>query len=87
MGMPCQVNSILRLSRSQGYPNPLSLHQPYQVQKSGYRIFPIDVPLQLVDEAWVAHADIIIHSLTWENQRTVITFEIARIYELPFPLK
>lgn len=87
MGMPCEVNSILRLQRSQGYPNPLNLHEHYSVQKAGYRILPIDVPIQLVDDNWLAQADIIIHRLSWENQSTSILFEVVRIYELPFSLK
>lgn len=87
MGMPCQVNSILRLKRSQGYPDPLTLHDRYQISKSGYRIFPIDVPIQLVDQDWVAHADVVIQRLTWEQQTTQIDFTVVRIYESPFPLK
>jgi hypothetical protein len=87
MGMPCQVNSILRLKRSQGYPDPLTLHGHYQVSKSGYRIFPIDVPIQLVDQDWIAHADVVIHRLTWEQQATQLDFTVVRVYESPFPLK
>jgi hypothetical protein len=85
--MPCQVNSILRLKRSQGYPGSLVLGKPYQVTKDGYRIFPLDVPLQLVDADWVAHADVVIHRLLWQRQTTQINFEIVRIYDLPFSLR
>jgi hypothetical protein len=87
MGMPCEVNSILRLAQSQDFPNPLHLNQSYQVTKQGYRIFPLDVPIQLVDGDWLAHADVTIHQLTWHQQTTTLTFEITRIYPLPFPLK
>ncbi len=87
MGMPCQVNSILRLQRSQGYPDAVEPGRRYQVTKAGYRILPMDVPLQLVDETWVAYADVVVHRLTWEGDVTTIDFEIVRIYELPFPLK
>jgi hypothetical protein len=87
MGMPCQVNSILRLARSQGYPDPLDPNLPYQVTKQGYRILPMDVPLQLVDENWIAHADVMIQRLTWEQQTTTIDFKVVRVYTVPFPLK
>ncbi|MBD2021580.1 DUF2584 family protein [Leptolyngbya sp. FACHB-36] len=87
MGMPCQVNSIVRLKRSQGYPDRLTLHEQHRVAKSGYRIFPLDVPLQLVDDDWIAHADVVIRSLTWENQTTTLTLEVVRLYESPFALK
>jgi Protein of unknown function (DUF2584) len=85
MGMPCQVNSILKLN--QEYPSQLTLDTIYQATKSGYRILPIDVPIPLVDEYWIAHADVIIEKLTWQQGRTHLTFGISRIYAQPFVLK
>ncbi len=87
MGMPCEVNSILKLKRSQGYPDQLKLTSQHQVIKEGYRIIPIDVPILLVDENWIAHSDIVISKLIWENNKTIIAFEIKRIYDLPFSIK
>lgn len=84
MGMPCQVNSILKISPSKGYPQTLEIGTQHKVQKDGYRIFPIDVPLCLVDENWLAHADVIINKLTWQNQLTHLEFRIIRIYDAPF---
>jgi len=86
MGMPCQVNSILKLKRSRDYPE-LVVGTRHHAQKDGYRIFPIDVPLCLVDEQWVAHADIVIDRLTWHNQTTVLEYRIVRIYAAPFSVK
>lgn len=87
MGMPCEVNSILKLNSKQGYPAELELRSQHQVVKSGYRILPMDVPLPLVDEQWMAHADIVIRQLTWENGETQLTFEIHRVYASPFSMK
>ena len=87
MGMPCQVNSILKLQPAQGYPERLELESRHQVTKSGYRIFPLDVPLCLVDEHWQAHADIVIDKLTWQQQTTYLEFRITRLYEVPFSMK
>lgn len=87
MGMPCEVNSILKLKPSQGYPTQLDKSRNHQAQKEGYRIFPIDVPIPLVDENWFAHADIIIRRLIWEKGQTSLTFEIDRIYQAPFLTK
>ncbi len=83
MGMPCQVNSILKLN---DYPTELVLNASHQATKSGYRIFPIDVPLQLVDKNWVAHADAVIEKLTWHQGATQLEFRICRIYDQPFKL-
>lgn len=87
MGMPCQVNSILKLAPAQGYPGQLEQAKVYQAQKKGYRIFPIDVPIPLVDEEWVAYADAIITKLTWEQGVTSLEFKIDRLYQSPFAVK
>ena len=87
MGMPCQVNSILKLNLSQGYPALLDMDIQYQVEKNGYRIFPMDVPLCLVDEHWLAHVDVILDKLEWRDQMTHLEFRIVRIYNTPFAMK
>ncbi|MEM9120073.1 MAG: DUF2584 family protein [Cyanobacteria bacterium P01_F01_bin.56] len=87
MGMPCQVNSILKLKPAQGYPDSLELGRQHPAQKDGYRLFPLDVPICLVDENWQVHADIVIEKLIWEQQNTHLQFKITRIYDAPFAMK
>ncbi|GAB4131801.1 MAG: hypothetical protein Fur0046_01050 [Cyanobacteria bacterium J069] len=87
MGMPCQVNSILKLDSSQGYPEELVQGSRHHAQKQGYRIMPIDVPISLVDENWLAWADIKIFRLVWENGKTSLDFEIERVYPTPILTK
>ena len=86
MGMPCEINSILKLPPSQ-YPQQLIKGAKHQAQKQSYRLIPIDVPIALVDENWLAHADIIINKLTWENGQTYISYEVNRLYSTPFAIK
>ncbi len=87
MGMPCEINSILKLKQSQGYPEKLKIGEQYQAIKEDYRIIPVDVPIPLVNNDWVAYADVIIRKLIWENKHTILVFEIDRIYEQPFNVK
>ncbi|CCH94047.1 conserved hypothetical protein [Microcystis aeruginosa PCC 9432] len=87
MGMPWVVNSILKLKPSQGYPESLELSKQYQGSKEDYRIIPVDVPIPLVNEHWVAYADVIIEKLVWENRQTTVLFRIDRIYPVPFIVK
>ncbi|KAB8321209.1 DUF2584 family protein [Tolypothrix campylonemoides VB511288] len=87
MGMPCEVNSILKLKPSQGYPEQLKVGAKHQAAKEGYRIIPVDVPISLVNENWIAYADVIIRKLTWENNQTSIVFEIDRVYDQLFSVK
>ncbi len=87
MGMPCEVNSILKLNPSQGYPHILEQEVRYHATKEGYRIFPVDVPIPLVNEDWVAYTDVVITKLTWERGITNLEFKIDRVYSSPFPVK
>jgi hypothetical protein len=87
MGMPCEVNSILKLKPSQGYPQKLELGVQYEACKEDYRILLVDVPILLVDENWIAYADIVIKRLIWESQKTTVFFRIDRIYQNPFIVK
>lgn len=87
MGMPCEVNTILKLTPLQGYPEYLHLGSQHQAFKEGYRIMPVDVPLPLVNESWLAHADIVIRELVWKNNQTTLVFEIQRLYDTPFSVK
>jgi hypothetical protein len=86
MGMPCQVNSIVKLNGTE-FPSLLEINAVHKATKSGYRIFPIDVPLQLVDDDWCAHADVVITQLIWAGQQTVLEFRIHRIYDQRFVLE
>jgi Protein of unknown function (DUF2584) len=87
MGMPCEINTILKLSPSQGYPQRLDTTKVYLAQKTGYRIFAVDVPIMLVDNDWVGHADIVITQLKWENNHTFLTFKVVRIYQQSFAVR
>jgi Protein of unknown function (DUF2584) len=86
MGMPCEINSIVKLNLA-AFPVDLTIGAIHTASKSGYRIFPIDVPLQLVDEQWQAQADVVIQQLIWENQTTTIVLRIHRVYAQPFLVK
>jgi Protein of unknown function (DUF2584) len=86
MGMPCEINSIVKLNAAE-FPADLTIGAIHTATKSGYRIFPIDVPLQLVDEQWEAQADVVIQQLIWENQMTTIVFRMHRVYPQPFLVK
>ena len=87
MGMPCEINTILKLKANQGYPTKLVVGQTFAATKLDYRIFAIDVPIQLVDEQWQAQADVVIRELIWRAGKTHLRAEIVRCYERPFAVK
>lgn len=86
MGMPCEVNSILKLNAA-SWPDKLTVGQQFQAVKSNYRIFPIEVPIQLVNQDWQAVADVVIRRLVWADRQTLLCYEIQRIYDAPLALR
>ena len=87
MGMPCEINTILKLTTAQGYPAELSVGQSLSVTKADYRIFVLDVPVQLVNEQWQAQADVVIRELIWRDGQTHLRAEVTRLYDQPFAVK
>ena len=87
IGMPCEVNSILKLTLEQGYPDLLNLVLDYKGEKKGYRILPVDIPLFLVDASWNANAEIIINKLIWEDSKTIVYFKIIKVFDEAISLK
>jgi hypothetical protein len=86
MGMPCEVNSILKLGATV-FPAVLTGGDRHRVVKSGYRILPMDLPVQLVDDNWLAVADVVIVALSWRESATELEFVIQRVYGEPFRVK
>jgi hypothetical protein len=80
MGMPCEVNSVLKLSTEQGYPDKLSLLRTYKGIKQGYRILPVDVPIDLVDSNWISRCQVIVEKLVWTKSTTEVHFKVYRFY-------
>lgn len=85
--MPLELNTILKLSPNQGYPSSITVGNVYVAIKQDYRLYPINIPISLVNKSWEAYADVIIFRLTWEEQKTILVFEIVKIYEKPLSYK
>jgi hypothetical protein len=85
MGMACEINTILKLG--EGYPARLVVGSRHRAVKSGYRIFAMDVPLQLVNGDWVALADVAIVDLRWRGEVTEVVYEVRRVYEVGFGVR
>jgi Protein of unknown function (DUF2584) len=85
MGMACEINTILKLGED--YPASLVVGSKHRAVKSGYRIFAMDVPLQLVNGDWVALADVAIVDLRWRGEVTEVVYEVRRVYEVGWRVK
>ena len=78
MGCIYEWNWILKLNQQQ-IPD-LKLGIPFTFCKKGIRIFPINMPIDLVNENWEAVARCVITSTTMEEEQTRGIFQIIYIY-------
>lgn len=86
MGMPCEVNSVLKLRPAQGFPSVLVDGAHLTGFKDGYRIYPVDVPLFLVDEHWQVCALVVIETLVWGGEETRVDFKVIKLLpKTPYP--
>ncbi len=80
MGFEVEFNWILKLKPEQGFPAEL---KPgiYDFSKSGYRIYPIGSPIELVTENWEAVGLAKVLESTMKEQKTSGRYEIIRVYD------
>lgn len=78
MGCIYEFNWILKLSNEQ-FPE-LVENIDYSFKKKGIRIYPINVPLDLVNENWEAVARCVITSVSMQNEETTGKYRIISIY-------
>lgn len=78
MGMPCEINNILKLNVEQGFPGyKPEISGTFHAIKEGYRIFPVGVPILLVDSQWTADSQVKIAQLTWKEDKTHLKCEVV----------
>ena len=80
MGMTCEINNVLKLSVEQGFPKTLVIDKRYKGTKKGYRLYPIDVPIDLVDDNWICKCQVIIKRVVLEDNMTQLEFTVYRFY-------
>jgi len=69
MGFVTEFNWVLKLTRS-SLELPLTPGMTRQFEKSDLRIYPIDIPIDLVDEDWTVQARIRITEVTVGHGKT-----------------
>jgi len=82
MGFPCEINYILKLSKHQGPDESLlEENKIYEFSKTGHRIYPIDAPIDLANEAWEIVARVAVRKFCVGEGITSGTFEVLSIYD------
>jgi hypothetical protein len=81
MGSFYEFNWILKLSEEQGFAKNYEIGLEYAFTKTGCRIYPIGPPIDLVDNSWVAVAQVVVTSVTLSQNATKGTYMLLRLYE------
>lgn len=79
MGCIYEINWILKLPKEQ-FPN-MKYNVEYNFIKNGIRIYPINIPIDLVNENWEAVARCVISSVTMQNGITTGKYRIIDVYD------
>ncbi len=76
MGMPLEVNTMVV---TKGREKRIT-EKFFELKKDGYRIYPIDVPIELrKTKDGEVNGLVIPRKLIWENDTTVITYELVSL--------
>ncbi|MCC7552182.1 DUF2584 domain-containing protein [Candidatus Micrarchaeota archaeon] len=81
MGFKTELNWILKLNKQQGLDETnLIENETYEFFKREHRIYPIDIPIELVNEDWTALGQVIILEYTIGGGHTNGKYKIIEIY-------
>lgn len=82
MGYRTEFNWALKLKPEQGLDeNNLQKDKEYKFEKDDERIYPLDIPIHLINDNWEVIAKIIIKQFTVSKGKTRGIYEVVRIYE------
>ncbi len=82
MGFQTEFNWVLKLSPEQGLDEAsLKAGKTYGFSKEGYRVYPVDMPIDLLNSGWEPVARIIIKESANSAGRTTGRYEVLWMYE------
>lgn len=80
MGFKTEFNWALKLRPEQGLKEDIAVGEEFEFLKEGYRIYPIDIPIDLLNKDVEAIAKVIIKKIKHKNNKTKGNFKIIKIF-------
>ncbi len=81
MGFQVEFNWALKLKPDQGLnEEELEEGRIYKFEKEGYRIYPIDIPIDLINQNWEGIAKVVITKIELEEGKTLGSYRVLEIY-------
>ncbi len=82
MGFKLEFNTILSLPGDQDHlASELQTGNTYTVIKSGERIFPVNIPIDLSDSSYKFVAKVVVRKLTISTGKTELTIEVVKLFD------
>ena len=79
MGAIYEMNTIIKLNKDDV--SCYTLGKDHSFVKDGMRIYPIDVPIDLINDNWEAVACCVIKTITISKDKTEGTYTVLEIYD------
>ncbi|CAM4236646.1 DUF2584 domain-containing protein [Lederbergia lenta] len=77
MGMPIELNTMIVTKGNEKRQED----NLFILEKTGYRLYPIDIPVDVrYSKVSENRATAIIQKVVWENEKTVITYQLVSLH-------
>ncbi len=81
MGFKTEFNWVLKLKPEQGLrEQELQVGDEYRFYKNEYRVYPLDIPIDLVNDNWEAVGKVIITEVSNFEGKTTGKYKVIKIY-------
>ena len=81
MGYNTEFNNALKLKPMQGLDETnLRIGNVYSFTKDGYRIYPVDTPIDLLNQDWEPLARVMIIKTALSEKKTTGNYKVLKIY-------
>ena len=82
MGFKTEFNWALKLKPENGLDeSKLEIGKVYDFSKNGYRTYPVDIPIDLINQNWEAVAKVIVIEFKNYKGKTYGKYKVLKIYE------
>ena len=81
MGVPVEMNTVLKITPDQGLPENPQLDTVYAFAKDGTRFYPIGVPVELIGPDWKTVGKAVIDEFTVSTEATRGKFRIVKLFD------
>ena len=81
MGFKTEFNWALKLKPEQGLAEDLKVDGIYSFSKDEYRVYPVGVPIDLLNDLWEVIAKVVIVKCINHDEKTEGKYKVIKIYK------